>query len=123
MILQLPSEEDKSGKMGSQALCNRKPFHSTRSFEIISRSSSSAETIEKTKDNSQTISEDVFQEPMKEEFQESASEDENKDSKYIESTREELQELFATGDEDLFEIQKPENNKETYLVTESSAWT
>ncbi|GIY56623.1 hypothetical protein CDAR_98301 [Caerostris darwini] len=40
------------------------------------------------------------------------------------STREELQELFTTDDEDLLDIQKSENNKETEcFVTASSAWT
>ncbi|GIY22484.1 hypothetical protein CEXT_409661 [Caerostris extrusa] len=95
--------------------CNGKPYHSSQIvFEIIIQSSSSAKTTEKTKDNLQTTSEDVIQEPIKE-FQVSTCEDENKDSKYIESTREELEELFTTNDEDLLDIQKSENkNRMSY---------
>ncbi|GIZ01373.1 hypothetical protein CEXT_19311 [Caerostris extrusa] len=56
------------------------------SFEI-SQDSSSAESTEKVKENSQIASEEVIQEQITEEFQESTSEDENKDSEYRESTR------------------------------------
>ncbi|GIY77075.1 hypothetical protein CEXT_539711 [Caerostris extrusa] len=67
---------------------------SESSFEVIGQDTSSAESTEKVKENSQITSEDVIQEPIKEGFQESISEDKNKNSEYRESTKEEeLQEL------------------------------